>query len=275
MTSFVTHPDNQKRLAFLKEHLPQSLLLTGEQGMGLLTAARAIADKQRVAELHPQDNKGQIDSRNGTISVEMIRNLYDKTRAKHTSRQIIIIDDADRMSLGAQSAFLKLLEEPNSHSYFILTAHTPGKLLPTILSRVQRITLRLATSAQTAKFIEDLGIKDATKKAQLLFIANGLPAEVSRLATDSNYFTERAKLMADARTFLQADQYQQLLTVQRYQSDKAAALLLIDSALLVARRSLSAKPQAALVKQLEKLLSIQANIQDNHNARLQLARFVL
>jgi DNA polymerase III delta prime subunit len=272
--TLVTHPVNQTRLDILAEHLPQSLLLTGEPGVGLLTIARQVAGKQLVAVLHPQDAK-ENDDPTGTISVQMIRRLYDQTRAKHSSRQIVIIDDADRMSLGAQAAFLKLLEEPNTFIYFILTSHAPGRLLPTILSRVQHIDLQPATDQQTTAHIQSLGITDATRQAQLRFIAPGLPAEISRLVTDESYFATRAKIMTDARQLLQSDPYQQLLIIVRYQSDRVAAQQLVDSMLLVARRSLSAKPQVGLVKQLDKLLGIQTNLQANHSVRLQLLRFMV
>ena len=275
MNSLVIHPTSQKRLDILKEHLPQSLFLTGERGVGLLTIARELAQKQLVSIVCPQDAKEHIDNQNGTITVEMIRRLYDQTRAKHTSRQIVIIDDADRMSLGAQSAFLKLLEEPNAQIYFILTSHVPGKLLPTIQSRVQQIMIHPAAHQQTPAYIEQLGITDTVKKTQLHFIAEGLPAEIARLIADEDYFKERAKIMTDARALLQSSPYEQLLIIQNYQSDRVTALRLIDSMLLVARRSLSAKPQTGLVKQLERLLDIQTNIQNNHSVRLQLTRYML
>jgi DNA polymerase III delta prime subunit len=127
----------EKTFKVLQNNPPQSLLLSGYTGVGLLTIARALADVFITDELHPQDSKNNIDDQSGTITVEMIRGLYDKTRAKYTKKQVIIIDNADRMSHGAQSAFLKLLEEPNSQIHFILTAHAPQKLLSTIRSRVQ------------------------------------------------------------------------------------------------------------------------------------------
>jgi len=96
-----------------------------------------------------------------------------------------------------------------------------------------------------------------------------------RLIADEDYFNERAKVMTDARQFLQSEPYEQLLLIQNYQSDRVMALRLIDSMLSLARRSLSAKPQAGLVRQLERLIEIQTNIQANHNVRLQLAQFML
>ncbi|HEU5122245.1 MAG TPA: AAA family ATPase [Candidatus Saccharimonadales bacterium] len=269
------HPNTKQRLDALAKQLPQSALLSGELGVGLLTIARELAGRELVLVLEPKDIKNHPDHQNGTISVEMIRELYDQTRTKHAKRQIIIIDDADRMSLGAQGAFLKLLEEPGPRVHFILTSHSPDKLLPTIRSRVQQTQITPITPEQTEKLLQNTTITDPIKRAQLSFIAEGLPAEIIRLAQDEEYFNQRAKIMSDARHMLQSGSYDQLLLVQEYQSDRGTALQLIDGMLLIARRSLSIKSQVPIIKQIDRLLDIQANIQANYNIRLQLARIML
>jgi replication-associated recombination protein RarA len=275
MTAVVVHPITQKRLDILARDLPQSVLISGERGVGLYTIARMIAGSDFVGELRPQDAKEHTDNENGTIRVEMIRSLYDHTRAKHTTRQVVIIDDADRMSSGAQAAFLKLLEEPNSQIRFILTSHSPQKLLPTIRSRVQHTNIQSVTEAQTAEFIASLRVNDPTRKAQLCFIAEGLPAEVQRLIGDEEYFRSRAKIIGDARTFLQASRYDKMVIIQKYRSDRTEALRLIDSMMQILRRSISANPKQPLILQLEKLLETREKISANHNIALQLARFVV
>lgn len=270
--SLFIHPSNQPLITALKADLPQSTLLTGDKGIGLLTIAKEIAGSQLALIIQPQDAKDEVDEASGTISIEMIRRLYEQTRAKHTTPRIIIIDDADKMSAGGQAAFLKLLEEPNRHIYFILTSHTPEGLLATIRSRLQRTHLRPATLDQTKAQLTELQVTEPTKIAQLLFIAEGLPAEINRLIKNEEYFQKRAKIMADARLLLQGDPYEKLLLAQRYQTSRSDALQLIDASLLIARRTLSQKPQATLIKQVEKLLDIQTNIAANHNTRLQLGR---
>jgi DNA polymerase III subunit delta' len=271
----IVHPTAKKKLDQLAQDLPQSVLLSGERGVGLYTIARGLAGSNFAGEVRPQDAKEHIDNESGTIKVAMIRGLYDHTRAKHTTHQIIIIDDADRMSHGAQSAFLKLLEEPNSHIHLILTSHNPQKLLPTIRSRVQHTHIQPVTPAQTAEHIAAQGCTDQTRKAQLSFIADGLPAEITRLIADEDYFKERARIIGDARTFLQADKYGRLVIIQKYRTDRAVALQLIDSTLQILRRSISAKPQQQLITQLDKLLETRERIAANHNIALQLARFVV
>jgi DNA polymerase III delta prime subunit len=273
--NLVIHPTSQEQLDLSIKDLPQSLLLSGPRGIGLSTIALQIAGKQLAAVLRPQDKKEQADSERGTITVEMIRQLYDQTRAKRTTARIIVIDDADRMSRGASAAFLKLLEEPSVNTHFILTTHASQLLVPTIRSRVQELALLQITTVQTDEHLAMLGIQDKTKRAQLQFIAQGLPAELTRLANDNIYFTQRADLMSDARTLLLAKPYDKLTVIQKYQSDKDATLDLINSAITIARRSLSAKPQISLVEQLERLLQVKEHLLSNFNVRLQLTQLVL
>jgi DNA polymerase-3 subunit delta' len=271
----VIHPGTQQLLESISAKPPQSLLISGKPGIGLLTTAKWLADKHLAEEIHPRDAKENINSQSGTITVEMIRRLYDQTRAKQSKRQVIIIDDADRMSSGAQAAFLKLLEEPNRHTHFILTSHNPQKLLPTIRSRVEHSILKPVTQQQSNDFIASLDISDKTKRAQLLFIAQGLPAEIKRLTSDESYFKEQAAIMTTARDFLKAEPYEKLLIVQQYKSNRDGALALVECALKILRRSLSAKPQQTIIAQLEQLLDIRDCIASNHSISLQLARFVL
>lgn len=61
--------------------------------------------------------------------------------ASYEGWRIVLIDDADTMNRSAQNALLKILEEPPKKTLIILIAHRPGKLLPTIHSRTQKIDL--------------------------------------------------------------------------------------------------------------------------------------
>lgn len=56
-------------------------------------------------------------------------------------RKLYIIGHADRMTVQAQNALLKILEEPPSSVVFLLLCETPAALLPTIRSRVQTLTM--------------------------------------------------------------------------------------------------------------------------------------
>jgi DNA polymerase-3 subunit delta' len=62
-------------------------------------------------------------------------------------QKICLIDDADRMTIGAANALLKTLEEPPGHSLFLLISSRPAALPATIRSRCQ--ALRFGTPART------------------------------------------------------------------------------------------------------------------------------
>src|SRR5690606_11296350 len=74
--------------------------------------------------------------------VERIREEITQTmsfRPVEGRYKITIMTDADLLNDSAANAFLKLLEEPTPRSVFILTSRRPDQLLPTILSRCQRV----------------------------------------------------------------------------------------------------------------------------------------
>lgn len=272
--SLVIHPNLRPPLNAYAERLPHALLLWGDEGVGLRTIAKQLAGKYLYLEVFPRNAKSEVDA-SGTISVEAIRTLYEQTRAKQTKRSIILIDNAEKMSHGAQNAFLKLLEEPGANIHFLLTTHTPTRLLTTVRSRVQQLHIPRVNDAQTQTLLDELGVSDETKRRQFDFIAAGLPAELHRLAGDAEYFTKKASSVLDAREFLTGDQFQQLLIVQKYQSDREATLSLIDSAIAITRRSVSAKAQPQAIQRIEQLLELRDKIASNQSIKLQLAHFVL
>lgn len=78
-----------------------------------------------------------------SITIEQIRNLKIQLTRKpyQTTVKIAVILEAEKMTIPAQNAFLKTLEETPINSLIILTTPTTEYLLPTILSRCQSITL--------------------------------------------------------------------------------------------------------------------------------------
>lgn len=276
------HPTSKALLEAYVKALPQALIITGKAGTGTLEVARYIASVLKSPEeiILPKKKskdgkKFEVDVENGRVLTEDIRALYDSVRGKQTSPRVFIIQKADRMMPHAQHALLKLLEEPGQNIYFILETYNTEQLFSTIRSRAQTLTILPLTSDQTDVYIEHLGVTDATKRIQLRYIAEGLPVELEKLVTDEAYFTIRAGYMNDARQLLQASPYEKLRIVQKYTANREQALQLLESALQITRHSLSAKPQAALINQLDALLATKERIASNHNIRLQLTQFVL
>ena len=75
------------------------------------------------------------------IKISQIRDLHNHLRLRSYSApfKAVVIDRAHSLNQEAQSAFLKLLEEPKGKTLFVLITEYPEMLFPTILSRVERL----------------------------------------------------------------------------------------------------------------------------------------
>jgi DNA polymerase-3 subunit delta' len=272
----VINPASEKRLNSIIKNLPQSMLLSGKKRVGLTTIAKHIASLRKVMPIVILPEKDeQVDIEKGVISVESMRRLYDETKTKTANERIIIIDYAERMTTQAQNAFLKLLEEPGDDIYFILVSNTATKLLPTIISRTENLDMKPITDDQSNELLDKLGVKDKTKRSQLLFMAAGLPAELTNLANDTDYFEKRSTMMRDARELLSGNLYKKLLIAQRYKDDRVTALQLLDDASNMLGKSIIAKPQTDSIAYIDKLLKAYQRIEANGNIRLCLAKMVI
>lgn len=79
---------------------------------------------------------------NPTIGIEKIRDIRHATTLKPLEgKRVVIIAEADKMTIPAANALLKILEEPPDTMHLILTASQVSGMLPTILSRCQEIRL--------------------------------------------------------------------------------------------------------------------------------------
>ena len=91
-----------------------------------------------------------------TLGVETIRNLRLDilTHPNDLDIKVYIIEDADKMTVQAQNAFLLTLEEPPPYVLFLLLCERPKELLETIRSRAPIIRTEPVSSEEIAKFLE-------------------------------------------------------------------------------------------------------------------------
>ena len=272
MSKFVFNQTTKRQLEQFALHLPGALLITGAEGIGLTSAALEVSlrSKAVVQTVLPEKDE-KIDIEKGSITVDSIRRLYSITKTIEPSGRIIIIDYAERMAKTAQNAFLKLLEEPTEGTHFILLTHQPGLLLPTILSRAQRLDMRPITPEQSNDLLDSLKVRDERQKAQLLFIAGGFPAELARLAGDSAYFESRSEIIKDAREYVVGNSYARLLIAKKYKDDRTKALLVLADAMKLLQKTLVNGGDDSSIATIAQLEKVYGRIQGNGNIRLQMA----
>jgi len=86
-------------------------------------------------------------------------------RPSMARRKVFVVGDAELMvpqeaSPEAANAFLKLLEEPPPDTHLLLTSSRPGALLPTVLSRVLELRVRLLASGEVESFlVSEAGVR--------------------------------------------------------------------------------------------------------------------
>jgi len=272
MSNVYIHPKTQHQLDSLIADLPQSLLMTGPDGVGLKSTITYLTDAMHITPIYILPEKDEkVDLEKGVITVDIIRRLYAMTKTIETGTRMIVIDYAERMGVQAQNAFLKLLEEPGVNTHFILLTHNIAKLLPTIRSRVQLVEVNPITIEQSNALLEELKVTDAQKKAQLLFIAGGLPALQSRLAQDAKAFEARAQVVRDARTYLQGTAYDRLKIALSYKDSRETALVLLSDAGKLLQGSVKNGQGNDVIRKIEAILAVHERIEANGNIRLQLA----
>ena len=92
------------------------------------------------------------------ITIDQIRKLKEVLSAspKNHDAHLIIFEDAEKLTIEAQNAFLKTLEEPSSPSFFIFETDFPSLLLETIHSRTVEVALKSRENEQKEQDTLDL-----------------------------------------------------------------------------------------------------------------------
>jgi DNA polymerase III subunit delta' len=198
-----------QRLMSDKKRLPHALLLRGQCGIGKLAFAISLSqallcEKANSAHqacgvcpscgwfeqdnhpdfrlISPEQDVSKDDEvstkstkKRTQIVIEQIRGLSDfLTLSSHKSDgvRILLIHPAEGLNAAAANALLKMLEEPPPNVIFILVAHQAHKILPTIMSRCQKIDMPVPSTADALSWMKQEGIQSAEV---LLSFAGGSP----------------------------------------------------------------------------------------------------
>jgi DNA polymerase-3 subunit delta' len=206
-----------------REKIPQTLLLSGPEGVGKATLARRFAaelleyDAAKIdqddlslesnATLVAEREKWPADKRNEDplvfgshpdfltfppdgplrqITIPQMRLLKDRASLKALKGpwRVFLIDGIDRANPQAANSLLKTLEEPPPHLILILTARNPYDLLPTIRSRSVPFQLGRLAEKDMREFIQARGLDHPERRLALAEGAPGLAVSIDLEAYD-------------------------------------------------------------------------------------------
>ncbi len=110
---------------------------------------KEILDGRVVEDIDDEDKKTEI-------TVEDVRGAINFLSLKTTLPcKILVVYLAEQMNINAQNALLKTLEEPFEKTLIFLLSENPSKLLPTILSRCQKVYLHPMKQNELLKYIQN------------------------------------------------------------------------------------------------------------------------
>jgi len=124
-----------------------------------------------------------------SIKIDQIRDLQRgfAYRAAHARPRMYIIEEAEKMTIQAANSLLKFLEEPSEGIVALLLTDQANALLPTIASRVQRISFAPLTPSSVAQAMIAEGAPESLVNAASQ-LAAGLDA--ARQYIQSEWFAE-------------------------------------------------------------------------------------
>ena len=200
----------------IKEHLQKAIgyqrvshayILSGEEGMGRKTIAKAFAMtllcekhgtepcmechscKQFLSGNHP-DVIWVTHEKPASIGVDDVRIQINDTvsiRPYSSPYKIYLVDEAEKMTVQAQNALLKTIEEPPAYAVLVLITTNPEVFLPTILSRCIQLKLRpLKDSVVSDYLTEKMGVSDGQADIYAAF-ARGNLGKAIHLASSEEF----------------------------------------------------------------------------------------
>lgn len=210
--------------AILMNKVSHAYIFSGERGAGKkllasLFAMTLLCEKQGIdpcmecasckkamSRNHP-DIINVIHEKPGSIGIKDIREqLVDDVEIRPYSGpyKIYIINDAQKMTLQAQNALLKTIEEPPIYAIILLLTDNPDAFLPTITSRCVTLALRPASDNVVKSYLMDrMHIPDYQAEIDASLAQGNIgrakqaatSAEIAQLTQNALHIVEQAENM--------------------------------------------------------------------------------
>lgn len=180
-------------------NLSHAQLISGEDGIGKSILAEILGKLILNGDL----NREYVDIINykpskASFGVDDVREIIDEVNKKpfEGDKKVIIIHQGNKLTIQAQNALLKTIEEPPTEVYIIILCESLELILDTIKSRCEIYKLTPLTKDELYKYIAIKGY-DYSEEEKSLAIAfsEGIPGRIDRYFSDTELQDLRDKIV--------------------------------------------------------------------------------
>jgi len=200
----------QRAVAGDAHAMSHAWLITGPPGSGRSNAARAFAAalqcvgggcgecsacRTSLSGAHPDVTLVRTEQL--SIGVDEVRELVRRAAMSPTlgRHQVIVVEDADRVTERGADALLKSIEEPAARTVWLLCAPTPDDVVVTIRSRCRRVELSTPTATAVAELLVRRDAVPSELAAFAARVAQGHIGRARQLARNEAARIRRADLL--------------------------------------------------------------------------------
>ena len=193
-----------------KNAMTHAWLITGPPGSGRSNAARAFAAalqcerggcgqcnacRTALSGAHPDVTLLRTEQL--SIGVDEVRDLVRRAAMTPTLGrfQVIVVEDADRVTERGADALLKAVEEPAPRTVWLLCAPTPQDVVITIRSRSRNVSLTTPAEAAIAALLESRDGVPAEMAAHAARVAQGHIGRARAIARSEDARRRRAEIL--------------------------------------------------------------------------------
>jgi len=156
---YVFHDATQEQIlrGMLKDDSIPHLLLSGIQGSGKTSLAKIL-----ITELGIDDSDMLLINASSENSVDVMRDKITSfvTSLAYGKFKVVVLDEADYISLAGQAAMRNLMETYEDNARFILTCNYENKIQPAIKSRCQQFRFKAPDKDYVTEFIAKILIDE-------------------------------------------------------------------------------------------------------------------
>lgn len=201
MRNFVGHSsliENFKNRC-INGNLSHAQLISGEDGIGKSILAEILGKLILNGDL----NREYVDIINykpskASFGVDDVREIIDEVNKKpfEGDKKVIIIHQGNKLTIQAQNALLKTIEEPPTEVYIIILCESLELILDTIKSRCEIYKLTPLTKDELYKYIAIKGYDySEEEKSSAIAFSEGIPGRIDRYFSDTELQELRDKIV--------------------------------------------------------------------------------